>query len=172
MTANDNDNMPCKKPDPSDEHKWLQKLVGSWTCEGECNMGPDKPAEKMSGHETIRALGDFWIVAEGEMSAPGGGEVGQTRMTLGYDPNKKRFTGNWVGSMMTNMWVYEGELDAAKKVLPLNTVGPDFVVEGKEANYQDIIEIIDDDNRILRSQVEGPDGKWMPIMSSHYKRKK
>lgn len=171
MTTKEKDQAPCMKPEPTEEHKWLQKLVGSWTCEAECFMGPDKPMAKTTGHETVRAFGDVWIVAEGEMNSPTG-EVGQTKMTLGFDPKKKRFIGNWVGSMMTNMWVYEGELDAAKKVLPLNTVGPDFVDEGKQANYQDIIEIIDEDNRILRSQVQGADGKWTQFMSAHYKRKK
>ena len=32
-------------------------------------------------------------------------------MTLGYDPAKKRFVGTFIGSMMTNLWVYEGELE-------------------------------------------------------------
>lgn len=157
-------------PPPEEQHKWLLKLVGDWTIEGECNMGPDKAASKSTGHETVRAIGDFWMIAEGEMTSPEG--AGLTRMTLGYDPKKKHFVGSWVGSMMTNMWVYQGELDAAEKVLTLSTVGPDFENEGKELNYQDIIEIVDDDNRILRSRMQGADGNWTQIMTAHYKRKK
>ncbi len=159
-----------EQPQPEEQHKWLLKLVGDWTIEGECNMGPDKPQSKSTGHETVRAIGDFWMIAEGEMKSPEGS--GLTRMTLGYDPSKKHFVGSWVGSMMTNMWVYQGELDTAKKVLTLSTVGPDFENPGKELNYQDIIEVVDDDNRILRSQMQGADGKWTPIMSANYKRKK
>lgn len=160
----------CFKAEPQEQHKFLLKLVGNWTIEGECQMGPDDAPSKSTGHETVRALGDLWMIAEGEMKSPEGS--GFTMMTLGYDPKKKHFVGNWVGSMMTNMWVYEGDLDAAGKVLTLNTIGPDFVNEGKECKYQDIIEIVSDDHRILRSQVQGADGKWTPIMKADYRRKK
>ena len=157
-------------PQQEEQHKWLLKLVGDWTIEGECIMGPDAPPMQSSGHETVRAVGDFWMIAEGEMKSPEGS--GLTRMTLGYDPSKKRFVGSWVGSMMANMWVYQGELDESKKVLTLNTVGPDFENEGKELNYQDIIEVVDDDTRILRSRMQGADGQWTQIMSATYKRRK
>ena len=45
-------------------------------------------------------------------------------MTLGYDPVQKRFVGTFIGSMMTHMWIYNGTLDAAGKVLTLDTEGP------------------------------------------------
>jgi Protein of unknown function (DUF1579) len=31
--------------------------------------------------------------------------------------DKKRFVGTWIGSMMTYMWVYDGELDRSERVL-------------------------------------------------------
>ncbi len=164
---------PCMKAEPRKEHEWLKKMVGEWTIEGECVMAPDQPPDKSHGKETVRMIGDLWIVAEGEMSMSSPeGDVGQTMMTLGFDPRKKKFVGSWVGSMMSNMWIYEGELDSAKKVLPLDTIGPDFVKEGKEAKYQDIHEIVNDDHRILKSQVQGEDGKWTQFMTAHYRRKK
>ena len=48
-----------------------------------------------------------------------------TIMTLGYDPQKERFVGTFVASMMTHMWHYNGSLDAAEKVLTLDTEGPE-----------------------------------------------
>ena len=36
-------------------------------------------------------------------------------MTLGYDPQKKRFVGTLIGSMMTHLWVYDGALDAGRR---------------------------------------------------------
>ena len=97
-------------------------------------------------------------------------------MTLGYDPQRKRFIGTWVGSMMTNMWDYDGELNAAGTVLTLDTVGPKWdaqgkVVEGETAKYQDIIEFKSDDYRLLISQTPGDDGKWKQFMVAHYRRK-
>lgn len=161
------------KPEPQEEHKWLNKLVGKWTVEFDCHMGPEGKPTKSKGTETVRNLGDYWIVSEGEMEGFDG-KPHHSIMTLGYDPSKKHYVGTWTGTMMTNMWVYEGDLDSAKKVLPLNTVGPDFHGGDltKEAKYQDIIEIVSDDHRILRSQVQGADGKWTQMMEAHYKRVK
>ncbi len=171
MTTETKKETPCMKPEPQKEHEWLQRMIGEWTIESECVMGPDPEPFRSVGRETVRAVGDLWIVAEGEMTSPDG-DTGQTMMTLGFDHVKKKFVGSWIGSMMSNMWVYEGQLDAAQKVLPLDTVGPDFVTEGKEAKYQDIHEIVSDDHRILKSQTQGADGKWTQFMTAHYRRKK
>src|SRR5262245_54034491 len=143
-------------PEPQREHQWLQKLVGDWTFENEATMAPGQPPMKFSGTESVRSLGGLWVLCEGKGEMPGGG-VGTTLMTLGYDPAKKRFVGTCIGSMMTNMWVYEGELDASGEVLTLDTVGPSFVTEGAMEKYQDIIELRSDGRRLLGSQTLGPD---------------
>lgn len=159
--------------EPQKEHAWLQKLVGEWTSEAECDMGPDKPKGVMRGTESIKAIGDLWIVGEGRSEMPGG-PAGTMRITIGYDTAKKRFVGSWIGSMMTNMWVYEGELDASGKVLTLNTEGPlcmEGSPAGKTAKYRDVIEMKSDDHRVLSSWMQGENGKWTPIMTCHYRRK-
>ena len=51
--------------EPQKEHAWLQKLVGEWSFEGECVMGPDQPAFKSTGAETVRSLGSVPEVAAG-----------------------------------------------------------------------------------------------------------
>ena len=93
-------------------------------------------------------------------------------MTLGYDPQRRRFVGTFIGSMMTHLWVYDGVLDAAEKVLTLDTEGPDMAVEGKIAKYKDVIEFKSDDHRVLTSHVLGDDGKWHGFMTAHYRRRK
>lgn len=162
---------PMMKAEPQKEHEWLHKLIGDWTYESEASMGPDQPVEKVTGSESVRSLGGIWIIAEGEGEMPGGG-TGTSIMTLGYDERKKRFVGSWVGSMMTNIWVYDGELDAAERVLTLSSEGPDFEKEGKMANYRDVIEFKSDDYRTLTAFMEGADGKWNELMTAHYRRKK
>ncbi|MGH8526826.1 MAG: DUF1579 family protein, partial [Gammaproteobacteria bacterium] len=42
------------KVEPQKEHQWLQKLVGEWTFESDCGMGPGKPNEKFKGTESVR----------------------------------------------------------------------------------------------------------------------
>jgi hypothetical protein len=54
---------------------------------------------------------------------------------------------------MTHLWPYNGTLDAAGKVLTLDSEGPSFSGDGTMAKYQDIIEFIGDDHRTLSSQI-------------------
>ena len=156
--------------EPQQEHRWLQKFVGDWVYEGECLMGPDQPPEKNTGTESVRAIGELWIMGEGKGEMPGG-EPATMFLTVGYDPQQKKYVGSWIGSMMTHLWVYEGALDESGKILTLESDGPDFVIEGKTARYRDTFEFASDDHRILRSSVRGDDGSWTTFMTSHYRRK-
>ena len=134
-------------------------------------MGPDQPPGKFTGAETVRTLGGIWVLCEGRGEMPDGG-IAISVMTLGYDPSKKRYLGTFVASMMTHLWQYDGALDAAGKVLTLDTEGPDFADAAKMVKYQDLIEIVSPDHRTLSSQTLGDDGKWRRFMTAHYRRKK
>lgn len=159
------------KSEPQPEHQWLQKLVGEWTCEGEMIMKPDQPPVTWKGTESVRSLGGLWIVAESRGEMPGGGEAVNV-MTLGYDPRKERYVGTFVGSVMTHMWVYAGQVDVSGNTLMLDTEGPGMSGDGATAKYQDVIEFKSDDHRILASQTVGEDGKWNRFMTAHYRRKR
>ena len=152
------------------QHRWLQQLVGNWVCTVDVAM-PDgqKPPPAI---EKVRALGNTWIQGETQTEMPGMGQV-TMQITLGFDPQKQRFVGTWVGSMMTHLWVYEGELDATGKVLTLNAEGPAMMGggENRTAKYQDTISLIDPNERTLTSQQQQPDGSWQKFMTAHYKRK-
>ena len=94
-------------------------------------------------------------------------------MTLGYDPQKQRFVGTFVASMMTHLWSYDGTLDASGEVLTLDTLGPSFSGDGRLVRYQDIIAWEGDDHRTLRSRAMGEDGGWGPyFVTAHYRRKR
>jgi hypothetical protein len=153
--------------EPQKEHRWLDRLVGEWTFEGECSMGPDQPAMKNTGVEVVRSIGGLWTIGEGEYEMPEGG-VGKSVMTLGYDPKAGRFVGTFIASMMTHLWVYSGSLDG--KVLVLDAEGPSFTGEGM-GKYRDSIEFIDDDHRTLTSHALGENGEWQLFMTAHYRRK-
>jgi hypothetical protein len=164
----------CMPAEPQKEHQWLQQLVGEWTYETDMPMGPDQPEQKFRGTERTRSLGGLWVVGEGQGEMPGGGTA-TTIVTLGYDPQKKRYVGTWVGSMMTYLWVYDGSLDAAGKVLTLDAEGPKMTAEGPAegtAKYQDVIEIESADSRTLTSRILGDDGEWHQIMQARYRRTK
>src|SRR5690606_4838170 len=156
--------------EPQKEHRWLHRLVGDWTFESEAQE-PGKTSQKGTGAQSIRAIGDLWILGEGEAEMPGHGAATMI-LTLGYDPQKERFVGTWIGSVMANLWVYEGTLDAAQRVLTLDTEGPSFSGDGGTAPYHDIVEIMSDDHWVLRSEARDASGNWHQFMTAHYRRKK
>lgn len=155
---------------PQKEHEWLHKLVGEWTYENEAIMGPDQPVMKSTGTETVRSLGGLWTVAEAQGSMPDGDPATMV-MTLGFDPEKKRFVGTWIGSMMTKLWVYDGELDMDGRRLALYAEGPSMSGDGTTVMYRDAIEIVNDDHRIFTGSIQGADGGWQTFMTSHYRRR-
>lgn len=146
---------------PAAEHEWLHQLVGDWTFEAQGEHG-------IRGDEQVRGF-DLWIQAEAHAQMNSGRKV-KNLMTLGYDIEKKAFVGTWVGSMMSNLWVYEGELDSSGKVLVLNSRGPSMDGGGKQSNYRDIIEIVSSSERILRAEVQADDGTWAEFMRTTYRR--
>ncbi|MFO1008244.1 MAG: DUF1579 domain-containing protein [Planctomycetaceae bacterium] len=156
-------------PQPLEQHHWLLQLLGDWAYDHECNMGPDQPPMKCSGTQTTRALGQLWILTEITGAMPNGDEA-RSVITLGYDPAQERFVGTFVSSCMTHMWPYRGMLDAARKVLTLDSEGPSFSGDGTMAKYQDIIEIVDRDHHTMTSQLLGPDGQWVRFMHGTYRR--
>lgn len=157
------------KTEPQKEHALLQTLIGDWTYEAQCTMGPGQPSQTSRGTESVRSLGGLWVVGEGQGEMPDGGGPATMIITLGYDPNRKRFVGTWVGSMMAHLWVYDGSLDSSGRVLTLDAEGPSGA-DGKMAKFQDIIEF-QGDRRVLRSRMQGEDGTWSDIMTAHYRRK-
>jgi Protein of unknown function (DUF1579) len=154
--------------EPQKQHKWLDRFIGEWTSEVDYSMGTEPPT-KTIGTEVVRSLGGVWIIAEGE-----GGEdgcAGKTIITLGYDTEKSLFVGTFIASMMTFFWHYRGSLDADEKILTLDTEGPNFS-QTAISKYQDIIEFVSDDHRVMKSQILEDSGKWNHFMTANYRRQK
>jgi hypothetical protein len=158
-----------KLPQPAKEHAWLKQLEGEWVTESESVMGAGQAPMKNKGTEVVRSLGGFWTI--GEMKSDMMGTPVTGIMTLGYDPKSKHYIGSWVCSVDGHLWKYDGTLDASGKVLSLNTEGPNMAAPGKTAKMKDVIEIKDKDHRVLRSYMQGDDGKWIQIMTMNARRK-
>lgn len=160
--------------EPVEQHAWLQQLIGDWTIESEMIMDPSQPPVSSTGRESVRALGKLWTIGDMSGLMPGGGEM-ESIITLGYDSTKQRFVGSFVAGVSDFMWRYEGELSSDGKTLTLSCVGPNMAPgaePGSEANYQDIVEIVDADHRVLRSRAEGTDGEWFEFMTARFTRVK
>ena len=157
--------MSGTKPEP--QHEWLKKLVGEWRTETEMTM-PDGATSKATGSERMIDLGGLWAFGEGQGTMPDGSTM-DYRTGLGFDVSFKEYRGFWLASMSSHLWKYTGELSADGKTMTLNCVGPNMMGEG-EANYRDVIEIIDDNHRTLTSYGEQEDGSWQQFMKCQYTR--
>lgn len=148
------------------EHRWLQQLAGTWKFVGECKT--PEVTSKQEGTQTIRRLGDLWILAEAETQMDS--EAMTSIITLGYDPDKGKFVGSFIATMMSSFWLYEGTLDADKKILPLDSEGPRMDGKPGYAKYQDEIEIVSKDEYIFRGRMRQDDGTWIEFMTTRYTR--
>jgi hypothetical protein len=158
-----------KLPPPQKEHEWLKQLEGEWVTESEAVMSPGQAPVKCTGSEVVRSLGGFWTI--GEMKSDIMGTPVTGIMTLGYDSKTKKYIGSWVCSMDAHLWKYEGTVDASGKILTLNTEGPSMATPGKMAKMKDVIEIKSKDHRVLKSYMQGDDGKWVQFMTMNARRK-
>lgn len=156
-------------PEPTSEHRWLLKLVGNWTYEHDCNMGPDHPPMKCNGRQGTVALGNLWTIGEMENAGPDG-QMTKSIISVGFDPARGKFVGSFVSGCMPQLWIYEGSLDDNQKVLTLDSEGPNFAGDGTLAKYQDIIEFVDNDHYFFYSQVQNADGSWTRFMNGKYTR--
>ena len=155
---------------PVEQHKWLEKLVGEWTTESEMSMGPGEPLMKSQGKESVSMLGGLWAHIQGSATMPDGCEM--TYITaLGYDVSFNEYRGAWFSDMSSHLWKYVGTLSEDGRVMTLNCVGPNMVKDGETANYRDVIEIIDDNNRVMTSYGEDENGEWQQFMKCTYTRK-
>lgn len=158
-------------PDTTLEHQWLLQLVGDWDLESEYVMGPDQSPSVSTGTQRTRALGSLWTLGEMETPGPDGRPM-QSLITLGYDPARGKFVGSFIASCMTFHWLYEGTLDANRRVLTLDAQGPSFSGDGSMANYQDIIEVVDADKHLFSSRLQNPDGSWTNFMHGTHTRRR
>ena len=159
------------KVELTEQHRWLERLVGDWAYEMETPGKPGEEPKKITGTETVRSMQNVWVVAEasGEPCGENGSPM-QSIMTLGYNAAKGEFVGTWIGSMMAHLWVYRGQLDAGGKVLTLEAEGPDMEDPTKMQLYRDIIELVDDGHRLLRTEIRMEDGTWKEFMRVPYHR--
>jgi hypothetical protein len=156
-------------PKPTPEHQWLQQLVGEWESETEAIAEPGQPAIHSKGTENIEAIGGFWTTSEinsSVMEQPFRG-----MMTLGYDPEKKKYIGTWVDSMTGKLWQYEGLIAPGSNTLTLESEGTCPMSPDKPMKFRDIIELKDKDHKVFSSSVLSDDGKWTTIMTSKAQRK-
>lgn len=142
----------------TEQHRWLQKFVGTWNLEADC-LGPDGKSEVWKTTEDIKAVGDYWLVCE--QTAEGFTSL----MHLGYDPGRESFVGSWIDTMHASLWNMTGELSADETTLTLAAEGPNMHDPSKMARYRDQLEYVDADRKRMVSSMQADDGSWTVFMT-------
>jgi hypothetical protein len=148
------------------QHRWLQALEGEWTWDSV--SVPDDPKCRWSGSETVSRYGDAWVVFDSE--GDGDGAAHRSRITLGFDPDRDRFVGCFISTMMPSFWPYEGRLDPDGRTLRLRSRGARLDGRPGDADYEDVIELVSPDERRLRGTMMNDDGTWTEFMVTTYRR--
>lgn len=147
---------------PTEQHRWLERLIGTWTWAAE--PVPGAAFHAMEGTERFRSIGGLWVQGVSV------GEHGENQMTLGFDPRTGRFVGTFVGTGMAHLWVYDGALEADGTRLALDSVGPSMAGDGTLVRYRDVVEIAGPDERYLHAYTDDGKGGWTHFMSLRYRR--
>jgi len=163
-------NQPPEMPKPSKEHEFFKQFVGEWESSGECIMDPAQPAIPCKGGDKAKMLGGFWLVSEGTHEIMG--MKMENIFTLGYDPEKKKYVGQWIDSMMPHQWKYEGEVDESGKKITLHTSGPSPKSLSKTVKFKEVFEFKSPDHRVFTSSFQQDDGSWSQMTKLDAKRKK
>lgn len=79
---------PLPKPGP--EQKRLEVFVGDWTFEGEFSLGTMGQGGKVTGTETSRMLGGFFVERHFQEKGPSGSRRRGVHV-FGFDPVKKTY---------------------------------------------------------------------------------
>ena len=152
---------PPQAPKPGPEHKRLDYFVGKWAHTGEMKPGPMGPGGKMSWTDTCEWFeGGFAVVCRSEGKGPMGPMKGIG--ILGYSPEEKVYT--YFGADNSPM---------AMTSVPKGTVQGDTwtyhdegVMGGQKFKTRVTIKQVSPKEQTFTMEMQGADGKWMPMMES------
>jgi len=156
---------------PTPEHMEMAREVGVW--EGEAKLWPAADAEPVisKGKETVKLLGQMWLVGQYEGDMMGMPFHGQSQLT--YDPMKKKYVGTWIDSLAPVMMTMTGDYDAQTNTLTMMMEGIDAMT-GKPGKWKSVTRYESEDAKTFEMYmpVEGQDGKWWKMMEIKYQRQK
>ena len=148
-------------PKPGPEHARLGYFVGKWTGDGEMKPGPMGPGGKMTTSDDCEWFeGHFSVICRSEGRSP----AGPTKSIgiLGYSPEEKVYTYYGVdNSNMTMASVPKGTVQG--KTWTYNDEG---TMGGKKVKTRVTIKELSPTAYSFTMEMQGPDGKWLPMMES------
>jgi hypothetical protein len=158
-----------KAGSPSDAHKKLDGMVGTWDTKISFWMMPGMDPSTSTGTSTNQ-----WIMGgryleqrfKGDMGGMPFEGVGYT----GYDNIKKQYWGTWMDSMSTGIMTSTGSASSDGKTWDFTATMSDPMT-GKDSTAKEKVTVIDADHHTMEMWVAGPDGKMFKNLEIHYTRK-
>jgi len=140
---------------PGENHKVLEREVGSWTYKVKWWMSPDAPPMESTGTRSTKSVMDGrYIISEhtGKMSMPGpDGKIMDSEFkgigTEGYDNVKKKYVASWIDNMGTGIMAMEGTYDPATKTLTY--IGEEEPMPGMKTKMRQTVKTIDKNHHLM-----------------------
>ena len=152
---------PPPPPKPGPEAAKLAYFVGNWTSEGELKPGPFGPGGKITGKDTCEWFeGKFSVICRSEGKAPTGPmkSIG----ILSYSPEEKVYT--YYGTDNSGMVM----TSVAKGTVQGDTwtYTDEGMMGGQKMKSRVTIKQVSPTVQTFLMEIQGPDGKWVPMMES------
>ena len=147
---------------PGPEHQRLAYFVGKWTSQGEMKASPMGPAGKISSVDTCEWFdGHFSVICRSEGKSPTGAAMKSIGI-IGYSPEEKVYT--YYGVDNSGM---------AMTSIPRGTVQGDTwtftdesMMGGQKVKSRVTIKELSPTSQSFTMEMQGSDGKWMPLMET------
>ena len=149
-------------PQLKDEHKLLQKDVGTWDATVKLwPVANAEPVESKGTEKNELLPGGLWLVTHFEGDFGGMKFVGVG--TMGYDPEEKKYVGTWIDNMTPHLMVTKADYDAKTKTFTGKSESRDPAT-GKLLPTKSISRYVDDNTRVFEMYTPDPDGKEFKMM--------
>jgi hypothetical protein len=148
-------------PKPGPEHQRLAYFVGKWKSEGEIKPGPMGPGGKVTSNDNCEWFeGHYSVVCRSEGTTP----MGPTKSLgiLGYNNEEKVYTYYATDNTSMNM----ASVPKGRVKGDTWTYTDEGMMGGKKMKSRVIIKELSPTSYSFKMDMQGPDGKWMPVMES------
>ena len=153
---------------PRQEHVVLQRLAGEWQFERlSVPMNDADPQRLGAGVITAEMVGDFFVVSRWSGTVYG---MDYTAVqTLGYDIDRKAYSGYWIDSFISFCWELRGTVDEQSRELSISTRGP--APTGGSTNFRERYQFNSPDSITIIGEMQ-QDEKWIPLSTTRLTRKR
>jgi Protein of unknown function (DUF1579) len=160
----------AKRIQPSDNHKILNDMAGTWDYKAKFWMDPKgKPEEGTGTSESTLILGGRYLQQDIKGTAMGQPFTG--RGTMGFDNVREEYQSTWVDDMSTGQMISTGKYNPKTKTLEYTGTAADPFTGNKNQWYRTTVKMTSKNEHFMEMFTKGADGKEFKTMEMKYKRK-